>query len=50
MCIYCDAYEKEHRDEDGQTSVERNHSDRNATTQPSKGVLTQLRSSVADLF
>ena len=50
MCIYCDAYEEEHRDEDSQTSVERDHSDRNTTAQPSKGVLTLLRSSVADLF
>ena len=50
MCIYCDAYEEEHRSEDGQTSVERDHSDRNVTTQQSKGVLSQLRAAVADLF
>lgn len=50
MCMYCDAYEEEHRNEDSQTSVERDHSGRNATAQPSKGILTQLRSSVSDLF
>ena len=50
MCIYCDAYEEDHRDKDSQTSVEHDYSDRNTTTQPPKGVLSQLRASVADPF
>ena len=49
MCIYCDAYEEDH-EEESQPSVEHNHSERKATSPPSKGVLGQLRSLLADLL
>lgn len=50
MCIYCDAYEEEYREEENQTSAEHNRSDRDATFHPSNEILAQVRSSVADLF
>jgi hypothetical protein len=49
MCIYCDAYEED-SEEESQLRDEHNHSEPKATSTPSKGVLGQLRSSIADLL
>ena len=50
MCIYCEAYENEHGDEEGQLSEETNHSEENNLEQSSKETTRSLRSVIADLI